>query len=228
MNLRARLGDERGHTMPELLVAMVCGMIVLIGSLTALEAATRRSTEVQGRVDATQRGRLAMDTMTRSLRSQVCGPNGAAAVQAAGASSITFYADFTPEGSTAERRVLTHDPAAAVITEAIYVPGGTPAAPTYPSAPTRVRTVLTDVYAPEDSAVLQYYAYDTSSPPKAELALTAPLSAADRARSARIKLRYVTRPTGAIRPSRAQVLLESDVYTRSANPNDEAPNPTCG
>lgn len=229
MSPRSRLRDEQGHTLPELLVAMTCGMIILLASFTALEAATRRSTEVQGRVDATQRGRLAMDSMTRSLRSQVCGPNGTAAIVAADASSVTFYADFSDGSRAAERRVLTHDPARALVTETTFVPTGTLAEPVYPSSPTRVRTVLSDAHVPDDNArVFQFYAYNTASPPAAETVLGPTLSAADRNRAARIKLRYVTRPAGAIRPSRAQVQLESDVYVRSANPNDEAPTPTCG
>ena len=59
----------------------------------------RQSNGVISKTDASQRGRLAMDQMTRALRSQVCLDLGSAtarpALEAANRNSMTFYTDLS-------------------------------------------------------------------------------------------------------------------------------------
>ena len=71
----------------------------------------RRSGEVAARVDAVQRGRTAMDTMTRQLRSQVCLQNAGIAtmvkprsIESATADSVMFYADMRDTSNVERRR----------------------------------------------------------------------------------------------------------------------------
>ena len=65
--------DERGFT-----AASSCswpwsiGMIVLLGAFMLLDRSFSASGQVADRADALQRGRQAMELMTRQLRSQVC------------------------------------------------------------------------------------------------------------------------------------------------------------
>ena len=63
---------ESGVTLVELIVAMMIGDDDRARRLRVLDTSVKQSTKVAGRVNATQRGRIAMDTITRQLRSQVC------------------------------------------------------------------------------------------------------------------------------------------------------------
>src|SRR5689334_13085373 len=66
------LRDERGFTLPELLITLVIAMIVSLATFSLIEVVMRKAGETQARVAAAQRGRMAMDTMVRQMRSQVC------------------------------------------------------------------------------------------------------------------------------------------------------------
>jgi hypothetical protein len=126
----------------------------------------RRTSEISSRVDGVQRGRVAMDLMTRQLRSQVClGPSAPASrsVIAGSATSVTFYAELgdpsnlgasagpnaTPTPRRVEKRSLTLETAGA------YAPGtlverrwvGTPSTSdplgfTFSGSPTSVRELM--------------------------------------------------------------------------------------
>jgi type II secretion system protein J len=64
--------SEDGFTLVELLVALLIGTVVLMGAFTVLDSTASVTGTVARRVDSLQRGRTALDLMTRDLRSQVC------------------------------------------------------------------------------------------------------------------------------------------------------------
>ena len=67
-----RARAQGGFTLPELMVAMMISLMTLLGVFAVLDTSIRQSNAVAGRVNATQRARITMDTITRQLRSQVC------------------------------------------------------------------------------------------------------------------------------------------------------------
>ena len=67
-----RLRAEDGFTLPELLVTMAIALIVSLATFSLIEVVMKRSGDIGARVETTQRGRTAMDLITRQLRSQVC------------------------------------------------------------------------------------------------------------------------------------------------------------
>ncbi len=75
---------------------------------------------------------------------------------------------------------------------------------------------------------LRYYAYPPNggTPREATQELPVPLSAANRARVARIGVAFVSRPTGA-RDNRDAVHLNDPVIVRHADPNLSVPDPAC-
>ena len=85
-----RVRSQEGFTLTELLIAMTAGMVILLAGFGLLETVLKRTGETQLRVEATQRGRQALDVMTRQLRSQVCLNATTPAVAAATANSVTF------------------------------------------------------------------------------------------------------------------------------------------
>ncbi len=126
--MSARLRQEDGFTLPELLTTMMIGLILVLATLTLVEVTMRRTGESQDRVEALQGGRLAMDTMTRELRSRVCLPRVGDvdapqfSIDAASPDSITVFTDMrdtstggtpvVPSGYIAgpDKRTLTYVP----------------------------------------------------------------------------------------------------------------------
>ena len=70
--MSARLADERGFTLVELLAPIVVSTIVLFALFGLVDTATRRQSAANDRIDANDRGRVAMDAISTQLRSRVC------------------------------------------------------------------------------------------------------------------------------------------------------------
>jgi hypothetical protein len=227
--LLRRARSESGHTLMELVVAMALGMGILLIAFHLLDRSLGLTREVSDRVDAVQRGRLAMDTMTRQLRSQVCLGANAALVAASG-DSATFYSNLSASGAP-EKDTFTFDEAARTLTQTRLL--GTGAAPgtTFTTAP-RVNTLLNNAArngpSPALAPVFTYYGFDTSNPPKAVLQLTPmPLTQLQREHTARIVVSFVSRPTQAKTTTKRAAVLTDEIFVRSADPNDPAPVPKC-
>ncbi len=227
-----RLRDEAGTTLPELLIAVTVGFVVLAATLGLLDSTLRLSGGVMSKTDAMQRGRLAMDRVTQQLRSQVClNLTTPAVVPGATADSVTFYSDFGSgaPGSTPDRRTLTFDPASGTIAETVTEGSGPAGGPYDFSAAPRPNLILENAARSGTEAFLTYFAYQqTGTPPRWEAAkvLTPPLDAAEAARVARIDVAFTSRPTGA-RDGRDGVVLEDRVAVRHADPNLTVPDPIC-
>ena len=242
-SMRAR--DEAGFTVVEMMVGSALAMTVLLAALVLLDTSVRLTGRATDRVDATQRGRQAMDIIVRDLRSQVCLASGTPAVVAADPWSVTFYADLGDGNSSAppNKRVLTYNDATGTITQDVYVGTGEPPATTYPAEPTRRTVILADVgpdpsiasvgpsLTPGSTAatrpIFRYYKFNTAAPPAPDAALSTPLSAGDRALVARIAVNFAVRPSRSPASAEPAVVVQDDVYVRSADPNDSSPSPQC-
>ena len=223
----SRLRSQDGFTLPELLVAMVIGLMTTLAVLGILDISVKQSTAVAGRVNATQRARLAMDTITRQLRSQVCYNATTPAIVAGTDDSVKFHVDLSNGGKAIEQRELIFNPTTKVITEKQWAGVGAPLA--FPTE-TLSRTVLSDVtrrVAPDPTEIFRFYAYDLNVPPRPDLRLTTPLSATDRARVAKIEIGFMTLPPGSKSAPASSSTLQNEIYVRVADPNDPAPTPTC-
>ncbi|HEX3909837.1 MAG TPA: prepilin-type N-terminal cleavage/methylation domain-containing protein [Solirubrobacteraceae bacterium] len=75
-----RLGDERGLTLIELLVAMIIGLVVTGALLATLELALRQNTSISDRAQADRTGRTAMNAILEQLHSS-CTGFGSTAIQ---------------------------------------------------------------------------------------------------------------------------------------------------
>jgi len=226
-----RLRSERGVTMPELLVGMAIGMGTALGAYAVIDTSVKQTNAIAGRVNATQRGRLVMDTVTRQLRSQVCFSPIVPALIDASDDKITFYTDLSDGSRLLEKRELLFDPATKRITERIWA--GVAGSPiTHPTV-TRTRVLLDDVVKRvlRPSGVIlptfRYYAYNTLVPPRPEVLLPTPLSATNLARVAKIDIGFNTLPPAGKSTATSALTLQNEIYVRVANPNDPAPTPTC-
>lgn len=234
-----RLRDESGFSLPELLTALIIGMVVLLATLDLLDNTISVGSGVNRRVDALQRGRTALEVITRDVRSQVCvgiddpaaagGSSSQPSLIAATDDSVDFYADLG-DGSTArppERRTIIFNPSTQTIVERIYRPTGNAGNYVFPSTPTSTRTLISDVARDGSTPVFRYYAFDTQTPPTPSVLLAASsgLSSADMARTARTAIAFKTLSDNA--SSTGAASLHDDVYRRAVDPNKTILTPEC-
>jgi prepilin-type N-terminal cleavage/methylation domain-containing protein len=226
--MRLKLSDERGMTLVELLVTMVIGMIVMSAATTLITSSERASKRVQTRVDATQRGRTAMDQITQRLRSMTCLPNATAPVVTATADSVTFYGDLDGD--------LNYDPEQwrlygirdgagnlTGISEESGPVGGTP---------TRRRAVVTNIKDLTKSGVrtplFRYYAYPSaSSIDTVEIGAGTGVAAIDLRRVARMDIAFKAATTDTNRYTAIDSDMETSVYARTVRRDAAVPTFDC-
>ena len=225
-----RLRSQSGVTLIELIVAMTIATMTVLAVFAILDTSIKQSTEVAGRVNATQRARIAMDTITRQLRSQVCYSAIVPAIVSGTDDAVKFHVDLS-DGSTADRAArdrLRCDGEDAV-TERTWAGTGSPLA--FPTV-TRTRQLVTDIFRSQDKdgnviPIFRYYAYNTAVPPRPDLRLTTPLSTVDRAQVARIDVGFLALPPGTQgrRLPRAPCRFRTRSTSASRTPTTQHPLP---
>jgi Tfp pilus assembly protein PilW len=215
------LRDERGLTLFELLISVSVGLAVLSVVFMVMNVSVSQTAKVNDRVEAVQRGRITMETITRELRSQVCPPSTGAALTQAQDNSVTFYVDLSGGASNPEQRQITYDPTTRTLTEYSYVGTGTWPDMTYPATATRTRELLKNAVPVGSSPVFTYYAYDSSG---AQQQLATPVTGtANLARIVRVGVSFSAQPSRTNQAARSTT-FQSAVDTRTSDPN----NPTQG
>jgi prepilin-type N-terminal cleavage/methylation domain-containing protein len=232
--MMGRLRNQDGFTLMEVITAMTVGLVLLGSTLTLLESSVRLNTGVVAKTDAMQRGRLAMDSITQQLRSQVClDMNTSAIVEGSDENHVTFYSDFSAEDDAPILRTISITDRG-IISERFEPPTPVPAEFTiddYPDAPDASNMVLENAALLWDGAeavhFLKYYAYEEQNGLlTATDELEPPLDEAEAARAARVEITYVSRPTGAS-DGKKNVTLNDQVMARHSDPNLAVPDPRC-
>jgi hypothetical protein len=225
--LRRLRSDESGFTLPELLVAIPIGIIVLLATFFTLDSSIVLTGKVTDRVDRTQRSRVAMEDMTRKLRSQVCPAVGQPALISADDYSIRFYSFLGTRPFVPDIREIAWDTNTNSIVERKWAGSGTAPGTTWAITPT-TSTVLSDVrptFVTGNSGprgpVFKYYAGNSAAP------LTTPLSATDLAATSRVGISFMTYAQSRNLTGPAAT-LQNDVFVRTADPNATAVTPDCG
>jgi prepilin-type N-terminal cleavage/methylation domain-containing protein len=250
--LSRRLKSESGFTLPELIVTLTITMILSLATFSLIEVVMRRTGETTARIDAVQRGRTAMDIVTRDLRSQVCAwaTNTAVAMpmarslESASPTSVGVFVDFTNEAQVAgvspapSLRTITLT-AAGNLTENVRRGTWAPAAPnrTVLEATGTTRTLTGGIAAPAaDGIVFRFYQFNNANPPQPIIALPTnrALTPAELATVAKIRVSYRAIPQrGVAAGTRGTANFQNEIYIRSADPNQIdldnpiPPVPTC-
>jgi len=239
--VRDRLRSEDGFTLTELLTAILISTVVLLASLTLLDRSQGATTRVQDRVDANQKGRVAMELITQRLRSQTCLGTGLPALLDARSDQVTFYTemrDFSNSPGTGFRPELRRIAFASTgaIDESVWASQTSASAPFftfagYPATPTRSLALARNVQRAGTTAYLRYFAFVGNDPatPSQELtpAANSSLSADDRARVVRIMVTFDSRPTRTVQSTDVDSTFESEVYVRTSDPTDPEHSPQC-
>ena len=227
--MSARLRREDGHTLPELLTALMMATVILLATFALLDHVLNRTAETQARVEATQKGRQAMDTMTRAIRSSVC----LSATTPAISRRVGHVADLLlrprrrHQAAGEARADLQPDDAAA---HAGGLPGHRHAAghDVHRHPASQNRQLAENIELDGTTPMFRFYAYNTATPPTATLRARRtrwppPTSGASPASS----ITYVARGGGlrdAARP-RARP-ARSPTTSTSAAPTRTTPPPT--
>jgi type II secretory pathway pseudopilin PulG len=229
-----RLRADRGMTLVEMMIAMVIAMIVSLAAFGLIDYTMRRSADVTNRVDANQRGRTALDVITRQLRSQVCQASGTPPMvngtnNPSDATHASFFVDLTDDSDTTmapQLHTLTYDAANARIVESDWTAklnANPNVDPTYSGTPA-TRVLLTDVRPIPGVPVFSYYAFGSSS------AMVLPLDATELADVARIAVNFRVTPHNADAGDpdpRASIDFQDQVSVRLVDPNADDPHPQC-
>jgi prepilin-type N-terminal cleavage/methylation domain-containing protein len=226
----ALVRDERGFTLVELLVSLVIGMVVILAAWNLLDASGRLATRTQDRVDAAQRGRLAMDVIGSELRSQVCLP-GAVPPVASGATSsdFTFYSNLGDQNSPPQKRRFFIQSGA--IREqtwlGTFAGSGTNLTVNWSATPT-TRTLVGPVGQVGTAPYFRFWGFDANLPATINQPLDAlPLSATDAGRVVQVDVSFASRPTGATVTSKRDSIFQQSIYFRTADPMDPGKGPKC-
>ena len=240
MSLRRRIrsSDERGFTLIELLVAMSIGVVLLLAAFMLLDRSFTTSASIADRQDGLQRGRQAMELMTRQLRSQVCVivPPATAyspPVVSATDTAVTFYGSLNESSTNVEKRTLTFSNAGTgSITQNVI--NGTPNT-VYPqmafTGAGTTTTLLTNVKQVVDGAVtrpvFKYYRYKPGAPVGDLEQLTAPVAAANLGSIALIKIAFRAYAVRPINDDNDASQFEDDVYIRISDSSELQETPQC-
>ena len=242
MPLRRRVhgSDERGFTLVEMLVAMSIGVVILLAAFMLLDRSFSTSAQIADRQEGLQRGRQAMELITRQLRSQVCvvvppATAYSAPVTAATDTSVTFYASLSESGTSVEKRTLTFSSTGTgSITQNVIT--GTPNT-VYPqmafTGTGTTTTLLTDVKQAQTGTpatnlpVFRYYRYKAGAPVGDLELLNTPLATADLARVALIKVAFRSYAARPISKDNDASQLENDVYIRISDSSELQETPQC-
>ena len=223
---RIRLGSEDGFSLTEILVSIPIGVVLLSAVFVMMRASVRQSANITDRTEAIQRGRTAMERVTRQLRSQVCPTTTGTALTTADANTLTLYVDMTGGTSQPERRTLTYDPAAQTLTEYEYVASsGSWPNFTWPASPTRTRQLLNNVTAVSGVPFFRYYQYDASGD-VSPTPMTTPVSAANLPRVVNVAVGFVSKPRKATTSS-PSTTFQSEASMRTSDPNNPTQNARC-
>jgi type II secretory pathway pseudopilin PulG len=223
----SRLRGEAGFTIIELLVALTVGLGVLFALLGLLDTSTRLSASTVDRVETTSRARLAMDLVTRQVRSQLCLGTDLPALTAASPTSMTFYGSLAPEASplVVQRRTLTYDAPAKRIVETVWTGAGVRPNVTFSTTP-QTSVIAEGIVPDATKPIFEYYRFQvpagggTATP---ALITTTPLVVDDLARTVQVGFNYVALG----RRSTTRVQMSSKVYVRTSNPTNPDNSPLC-
>ena len=248
----SRLRQQDGMSLPELLVAMSIAMIISLAVFALVETVMRRAGDVGARVESTQRARIAMDFITRQLRSQVCVLSTSPAtvdpraVVTGTPTSVTYFSDMGDESNRSgntikapELRSLSFESGKLIERIWVGVQGGTAFNPTYsyanyPLTPTKTRVLADELSTIEKTAggqplVFRYFEFNTATPPKpeAEIQPGAGMTATKASLVSRIDVAFQANRTRGKATDRGSTQLKNTIYVRTADPNSTTPRPVC-
>ena len=195
--------SQRGFTLVELLVAMAGGLIVCSALFTILDVSLGATTRTASRIDATQRARVALETIGNQMRS-ACVERNVVPIHkdTSTATQVSYWSYFGKANQVLpEKHTLIFNAAQGTLTDQTYTLNPDPTvsgyAPNWNPATatlTSTETLLTNVAQKGTTPVFQYFSY---TPPNGTVAaLTPPLDETESEKTSEVRITLVVKPTG--------------------------------
>jgi prepilin-type N-terminal cleavage/methylation domain-containing protein len=222
-----RARDESGWTLIELLMAMTIGVVVLLATFMLIDASAPLAQKTQDRVDAAQRGRLAMEIIGAELRSQVCMPGAVPPIMptVSDGSNVWFYGNNQDQDSLPQKHHIYIQ--GTVLKEDTWQGTGSVSNVTFPAMPTQTRVLLDPVGLVAGVPLLRFYGFDANLPASVNQSIVAPVSVADSRRVVQVNVSFVARPTNAAAASGRDSTFQQAVFFRTADPTDPMKGAKC-
>jgi prepilin-type N-terminal cleavage/methylation domain-containing protein len=230
VSVGARVRDQRGFTLVELLAGISAGAVLMLALFAVVDFSTRQAISVGDRVEASQRGRTALERLIQELHSSCVAASASPVLAGSDGSNIQFISQF---GSAP---VLTPDIhkvslSGSNLTDQIFAAsGGSAPTWTYSATPTGARTILSNVAQASVGGsvvpVFQYYKYvgGVLTGP-----LPTPLSAADAQSTVEVTVTFVAGPSSGSTVADRQLAASGSAVLRyvPADATPGAANPPC-
>jgi prepilin-type N-terminal cleavage/methylation domain-containing protein len=223
--IRAR--DESGFTLVELLVAMTIGTVVLFASFMLVDASTPLAQKTQDRVDAAQRGRLAMEIVGAELRSQVCMPGAVPPIMpnVSDAGNVWFYGNNQDQNSLPQMHHVYLQGTA--IREDTWQGTGTQTNVVFPTLPTQSRTLLDSAALVPGVPLFRYFGFDANLPASVNQPIAVPVSLNDSRRVVQVNVSFVARPARATVAGPRDSTFQQAIFFRTADSTDPLKGAKC-
>jgi type II secretory pathway pseudopilin PulG len=220
---------QEGFTLIELLVVMLAGMVILIATLGFLEFTMKQSARATDRVEATQRGRTAMEQLVQELHSSCVAAEDPPIWTGSDASHLWFMAALSsqPVITPNLHEIFVNS---GTLTDYAWAPtGGTSPNWTYNTAnpPTTKRAVLTNVatYTSNGTTqpLFQYYQYLAGA---LSQLTTMPLNATDAGNAVSVTINFAAQPSHSVAADRT-INLSDSALLRGYQPNAKTATLPC-
>jgi hypothetical protein len=227
--------DERGFTMMELLWASVLGVVIILGALQLMDFTVKSSRKTTDRVEAVQKGRMVVETMSRQLRSQVCVSANDPSLIEGTADRVVWHGSLSSAPTQSgkldlQRRVLEFVPSGSdpnrgnIVEQVSPVTATTPVITYGPMSSDRV--LAQDVARVSAGApIFTFHKYDKDNSPTL-LELPRPVPAGDRALVVRVDFAFHAYPEQRT-SDRLRTVFEGQAFVRTADPTDPEHSPKC-
>lgn len=190
---RPSLRDERGVTLPELMVGMLVGLVVLGGIVTMVTQTAKTSGRVSERVAADQIARPMVQRIMDELHSTCISPGLAPVLSGSTDTAISFiHSTGSAVAPTPVKRTIALSGTNLVDTTYAKTGGSAPSW-TFSATPSSTYRLLTNVKKIGGTTpIFTYHAYANGSVSATPLAV--PLSASDAARTVEIRMNLAVYP----------------------------------
>lgn len=218
-----RLRNEDGFTLIELVVSMGVAGILLAAASMLVQVAFRTQVDATARVEGVQKGRSAVNEITRVLKAQMCFGDGSPAFLAGSDTSVRLYTSVNTaqaDYQRIQRRQITFVPNATGSTTGridMTTEEGVGRPPDVTGwGAVSTRTIADDVQLITGTPLFRFYTF-TGNPADATLQLSSPLSAGDLYRVVRVDMAFQTTTNRISQPQ--PLRFANSVTARTADPD---------
>lgn len=227
-----KLRDETGTTLVELMVALMAGLVIFSALTTMVVTTMHGSARITARVEATQRGRIAMTRLMEQLHSACVTPEIAPIRAGSTGNSLKFvHQTGAAVSPTPILSVVSYSNG--TLTQSDYAAtGGTSPSWTFASTPSSTRILLTKVGPiPPSTSIFSYYRYFSGA--VSETPLNPPasgLSAEESALTVEVRAALSANPLStSVKDTGAEANIRNSATLRLTPPsfNEGSPSKPC-